>query len=180
MNRENKNLFFIKVLPFNFKNQPTTIHKNSEFSGNKMFDEAKSSELKIVLPNIAKSFKMPKDSVAGMAIKLTIIKIKILAFKRDILNCSMNVAVGTSKILMPEVKAAKSKSTKNAIATQFPKGIWAKIFGKVTKTKPAPEFGSSPNEKTAGNIIIPASSANNVSEKIIVYADFVIFLSSFM
>ena len=47
-------------------------------------------------------------------------------------------------------------------------------------TSPAPELGSSPNENIAGKIIIPAINAKNVSDKIIVYVVFAMFLSSLM
>ena len=143
-----------------------------------MFDDVKSSKSKNDLSKNFTFSKSPKESVAGIAISAIRIKIRTLAFSLDILNLSINVAVGTSKILIPEVKAATNNNTKNAAETTFPKGICENIFGKVTKTSPAPEFGSRPNEKTAGKIIIPAKSANAVSENIIVYADFVIFLSS--
>ena len=88
------------------------------------------------------------------------------------------MATGTSKILIPEVRAAKRSKTKKAVKIILPWLIWEKICGKVTKTNPAPEFGSKPNENMAGKIIIPAISANIVSKNIIVYADFAIFLSS--
>ena len=180
LNNENKNLFCIKVLPLSFKNHPTIKHKKSVFSGRRMFEDEKSSRSKKDLPAIVKSLRTPKDNVAGIEIKPIIKNNNALALILEMLNLSVRAAAGTSKMLMPEVKAATKRRMKNAAEMIFPKGSWLKIAGRVTKTKPAPESGSSPKDATAGKIIIPARIANIVSAKIIVYADFVMFLSSFI
>jgi len=74
-------------------------------------------------------------------------------------------------MLIPEVIAAQKSKIKNALAIIPPCGICINTFGRVTNTNPAPEFGSKPKENTAGNIIIPARTENNILENIIVYAD---------
>ena len=156
------------------------MHKNKVLSGSITFDVRKSRKSNKVLPIIFTSPKIPKDKVAGIAIADIMQNSMVQAFVRDILNLSISVAQGPSTILIPEVSAAQNNKTKNANETKFPHGICENIFGRVTKTSPAPEFGSILNENTAGNIIIPANIANAVSDKIIVYADFTRLLSSFM
>ena len=142
-----------------------------------MFNNLNSTN-KILLINMSISFKIPNDNVARTEITPIITNNMLLALILEILQFSINDAMGTSRMLMPDVMAANKSNIKNKIETMFPKGIWAKICGKVTKTKPAPEFGSKPKENIAGKSIIPAISANIVSNKIIVYALFAIFLSS--
>ena len=133
-----------------------------------MFDVVKSKRSKRVLSKSLKLPKSPKDNVVGIAIN-EIMKNNITqAFVLEILNLSIKVAQGPSTMLMPEVSAAQKRSTKNAQETTLPKGIFEKIIGSVTKTSPAPEFGSILKENTAGKIIIPANIANIVSDKIIV------------
>jgi len=133
-----------------------------------MFDVKKSRKSNIVFPNIVAFSNNPKDNVAGIA--TTEIRINKItdAFILDILNLSIKVAQGPSTILIPDVIAADNKSTKNAQEIILPYWTWANILGSVTNTSPAPELGSKLKENTAGNIIIPARIANNVSDKIIV------------
>ncbi len=128
----------------------------------------KSRKSNIVLSKILIPSRTPKDNVAGIAITVIIPNRMAHAFILDILNLSIIVAHGPSRMLIPEVTAAQKSRTKNAQEITFPQGICENIFGKVTKTRPAPEFGSILNENTAGNIIIPANIANAVSEIIIV------------
>ena len=163
-----KNLFEINCSPLIFKNHPAIIHKNSAFKGIKTFEVAKSRKSKIVFPIIFTLSKTPNESDAGIAIA-DIIQNKIKqAFLRDILNLSVIDATGTSIMLIPDVTAAARSRIKKAAETILPWGILEKIYGRVTKTNPAPEFGSRPNENIAGKIIMPAISANKVSEKIII------------
>ena len=123
---------------------------------------------------------MPKESVAGIDI-IPIIKNRMVqAFALVILHLSIIDAIGTSIILIPDVTAAANSRKKNNTDTIFPCGICANIWGIVMNTSPAPELGSNPKENIAGKIIIPAVSAKNVSEKIIVYVVLVMFLSSLM
>ena len=173
-----KNLFLRNKWPLIFKNQPAIIQRNNAFRGIKRLDVVKSRKSKIFFPNIFKSFNIPKDSVAGIASADTIQNNIKQAFVLENLKRSTIVAIGTSIMLIPEVIAAAKSSIKNATEIMLPCGIWENMYGNVTNTNPAPEDGSSPKENIAGNIIIPAISANIVSEKIIVYVDFVIFLSS--
>ena len=163
-----KILFFNIISPLIFKNHPAIIHKIREFKGISIFDAEKSSISKIVFPNSFISPKIPNDKVAGMLIKATAKNIIIHAFNLDIFNLSTKVAQGTSSMLIPDVTAAQNNKIKNAPAIMFPQGICIKTFGKVTKTSPAPEFGSNPKENTAGNIIIPARTENKILENIIV------------
>ena len=60
---------------------------------------------------------------------------------RGILNLSVNTAIDTSSMLIPEVIAAAKSNIKNNTETALPCGIWANIYGNVTKTSPAPESG---------------------------------------
>ncbi len=172
LNPKSKNntsiLFLIMLFPLIFKYQPEIKQRNRVLSGSIIFDVKKSKKSNIVRPKILTSPKIPNDNVAGIAIS-EIIKNSILqALILDILNLSINVAQGPSIILMPEVTAALKSNTKNAKETKFPYGTCENILGKVTKTSPAPEFGSRLNENTAGKIIIPARIAKAVSDKIIV------------
>jgi hypothetical protein len=128
----------------------------------------KSRKSNIVLSKILIPSKIPKDNVAGIAITEIIPNRMAHAFILDILNLSIIVAQGPSRILIPEVTAAQKSKTKNAQEIILPQGICENIFGKVTKTRPAPEFGSILNENTAGKIIIPARIAKAVSDKVIV------------
>lgn len=133
-----------------------------------MFEVVKSRKSKMVLLNRVNLFKRPKDKVAGIAIKDIIPNNIAQDFILEILNCSISVAQGASKILIPDVTAAQNSRTKNAKDTKLPNGSCAKILGRVIKTSPAPDDGSRLNENTAGNIIIPARIANAVSESMIV------------
>lgn len=161
-------LFFIKFCPLIFRYQPEIRHKNRVFSGSIIFEVKKSKNSKSVLSNILKSFKSPNDSVVGIAISEIIVNKIVQAFALEILNLSTRVAQGPSTMLIPDVTAAQNNKIKNAEEIRFPNGICENIFGKVTKTSPAPESGSIPNENTAGKIIIPARIAKVVSDKIIV------------
>ena len=175
-----KSCFLNIISPLIFKNHPAITHKIREFKGNKIFDAEKSSISNIVLSKSFKLFKIPKDNVAGMLIADTMKNIKMLAFTRDNLNLSTKVAHGTSNMLIPEVIAAQNNKIKNAPAITLPQGICINTFGKVTNTNPAPELASSPKENTAGKIIMPARTENSMLEKIIVYAECTIHLSSFI
>ena len=138
------------------------------FIGIKIFAVRKSRLSKIVFPQILKLFKSPNDKLAKMDKIATDIETKTFALILVIFALSIKLATGTSKILIPDVSAAKNNRMKNAPEIISLYGIWEKIWGRVTKTSPAPEFGSSPKENIAGKIIIPADSANNVS-KILLY-----------
>ena len=163
-----KILFLKNILPLIFKNHPAIMHKINALKGIKTFEVIKSRKSNNVFLHIVKFPNTPKDSVAGIA-SIDIIKnTKKQAFPRDIFNLSINDAIGTSIMLIPEVIAAAKRSIKNKTDIILPCGIIENIYGKVTNTSPAPELGSKPNENIAGNIIIPAISANKVSENIIV------------
>ena len=155
-------------LPLIFKYHPEIKHKNNAFKGNIRFDVIKSRKSNIVLSKILTPFSIPKERVAGIAITEIIPNKMEHAFILDILNLSIIVAHGPSRILIPEVTAAQNSKMKNAQAIMLPQGICENIFGKVTKTSPAPELGSILNENTAGKIIIPARIAKAVSDKIMV------------
>ena len=144
------------------------MHMNKAFRGIKRFEVIKSRKSKIDLLSMVKWLKTPKESVAGIARADTIKNKYVQALFLDIFILSIIDAIGTSIMLMPEVMAAASNRVKNAAETILPYCICAKICGNVTNTNPAPELGSSPKENIAGKIIIPAISANNVSEKIMV------------
>ncbi len=161
-------LLFSRVYPLIFKYHPEIKHNTNALNGSIIFDVKKSKVSKIVFPNIFIFSKLPKDNVAGIAIIEIMKNNKTQALTLDIFKFSTKVAQGHSTILIAEVTAALNNKTKNAKEIQFPKAIWENIFGKVTKASPAPEFGSILNENTAGKIIIPAKSANAVSDKIIV------------
>ena len=159
---------FIIAFPFILRYQPDIRHKNKVFNGSITFEVKKSKKSKIDLSKILQFPRSPNESVAGTA-RADINTNKIThAFCLDILNLSIRVAQGPSRILIPEVTAAQNNKIKNAQETTLPYGICENILGKVTKTKPAPEFGVIPKENTAGKIIIPARIAKIVSEKIIV------------
>ena len=64
-------------------------------------------------------FNIPKDKVASVeSIAITTNKIT-LAFVLEIFNLSTSDAIGTSKILMPEVRAANKINIKNAVETIY-------------------------------------------------------------
>ena len=154
--------------PLIFRYQPEIKHKNRVFIGSIILEVKKSRKSKIDLSRNFIPLKSPNDRVAGIA-KIPIIANNMQqAFILEILNLSISVAQGPSRILIPEVTAAQNSRIKNAHEIIFPQGICANILGKVTNTSPAPEFGCMLNENTAGNIIIPASIANAVSDRIIV------------
>ena len=166
------------MFPFNFKYQPEIKQRNSVFIGSIIFEVRKSRKSKIVRSKILTFSSIPKDNDAKTEI-VEIIKNNIQQARiLEILNLSIKDAQGPSTILIPDVTAAQKSNIKNRKEIPFPYGICANIFGKVTNTRPAPEFGSILKENTAGKIIIPASNAKNVSDKIIVYADFTRLLSS--
>jgi hypothetical protein len=108
--------------PLIFKYQPEIKHKNRVFIGSIIFDVKKSKKSKIVLPNNFISPKSPNDSVAGIAITAIALNSIILALILEILNLSIRVAQGPSKMLIPEVTAAQNSSIKNAKEIMFPNG----------------------------------------------------------
>ena len=97
----------------------------------------------------------------------------------DILKFSIKDEIAVSIILIPEVIAAKNKSTKNITPNNSGNGSFIKICGREIKTKVAPAVGSTPKENTTGKITIPAVTAIKVSKNIKVYADLKIFVFSF-
>ena len=165
--RKETNLFFINCSPLIFKNQPAIKHRNKAFKGINMFAVKKSNKSNIVLSEILKLLKTPKDNAAGIASNdITINNIE-QARTLEIFHLSIIDATGTSTMLIPDVIAATKSRMKNAAEIIFPNGIWANIWGMVINTSPAPELGSNPKENIEGKIIIPAKSAKKVSEKII-------------
>ena len=88
-----------------------------------MFDVVKSRKSKIDFPQIFTPLNKPKDKDAGIASIEIIINNNKQALVLVMLNFSIIVAQGASRILMPEVTAAQNKSTKNAKEIIFPKGI---------------------------------------------------------
>ena len=134
----------------------------------------------MVLSAILNPLKIPKDNVAGILITATIILNKTVAFCLEILKWLINAYIAVSKMLIPDVTAAKNNNIKNIKPINTGHGSFANISGNAIKTKDAPADGVTPNENTMGNIIIPAIIAIKVSKKINVYADFTMLLSSFM
>ena len=61
--------------------------------------------------------------------------------------------------------AAKDMKMKNKVPQILPPGIWLKMFGNVTNTRPGPSPGSTPNAKHAGKMTRPAAKATNVSKR---------------
>ena len=119
-NNVDKTLFLINISLLNFKPHAAIKHKLSAFIGIKTFAVIKSKKSKIVFWKIVRCFKRPKDNVAGIAI-IEIIPNKIAdALTLEILNLSIKVATGTSKILIPDVNAATRRNIKNAIKTRLP------------------------------------------------------------
>jgi len=72
---------------------------------------------------------------------------------------------------MDEVNAANSASMKNAPPTQAPYGISLNAMGRVTKKRPGPPAGSSPNANTSGKMAKPATNATRVSAATMVPAE---------
>ena len=134
----------------------------------------------MVLSNIFTLFKTPKDNVAGRLIAPIIILNMIVAFLRESLKTFIKEAIAVSIILIPEVIAAKNKSTKKIKPVIDANGNCANISGSEINTKVAPAEGSTPKENTIGKIIIPAVTAIRVSKKINVYDDFIMFVSFFI
>ena len=77
------------------------------------------------------------------------------------------------------MRAATAKSTKKMMQKTYPPVIWLKIIGKVLKTSPIPAVGFTPNEKAAGKMTTPASTATSVSARVTERA-VVAMLSSFL
>lgn len=108
-------------------NQPQIMQIISVLKGSKIVEVTKSRESKIVLPNILKFSKAPKERAEGM-LKMPIINVKITtAFFLDILKLSIKQAVDVSIKLMPDVTAAKKRSRKNKIAQGIENGIFKNI-----------------------------------------------------
>ena len=99
------------------------MQRTNALIGIKIFEVTKSRKSKIVLPNNLISPKALKESVAGIARAEIIIKSKMHDFNLVNLNLSLKVATETSRMLMPEVKAAQKSNIKNKSATIFPCGI---------------------------------------------------------
>jgi hypothetical protein len=76
-----------------------------------------------------------------------------------------------------DVVTAKKRSKKKVAPNNNPKLISWKIEGKVIKVSFIPEAGSSPKEKTMGNMIKPPRNAISRSETAIIPALFTIFSS---
>ena len=119
-NNVDKTLLLINISLLNFNPQAAIKHKTSAFIGINTFAVIKSKKSKIVFWKIVRCFNKPKDNVAGIAI-IEIIPNKIVdALTLEILNLSIKVATGTSKMLIPDVNAATRRNTKNAIKTRLP------------------------------------------------------------
>ena len=116
-------LLLINVLPLIFKNHPANIHKINALNGIRMLDVMKSRKSKIVFLQIVKFSNNPNDKQAGTEIKPIIMNNIVQAFLRDTLNLSDIEAVGTSKILIPDVIAAARSKIKNNAETISPCGI---------------------------------------------------------
>ena len=82
-------------------------------------------------------------------------------------NLRLTQATSGSARPTMEVTAATDKSRKKTEPISQLPGIWAKARGSVSKMRPGPIFGSSPKRNTMGKIIKPASSATQVSIRII-------------
>lgn len=120
----------------------------------------------MVLSNNFKLESIPKDKEAKTLINAIIEETITVAFFLDILQFSINAAIGVSIMLIPDVMAANSKSTKNKTPNNAPNGNLTNISGSEININVAPAVGSTPKENTIGKIIIPAKSAINVSKKI--------------
>ena len=117
------NLFLINNSPLTFKNQPAIIHTKKAFIGIKQFDVIKSRKSKMFLPRILKFFNSPNDNVAGIDITEIMKNKYVQALFFDIFNFSIIDAIGTSRILIPEVTDAANNKIKNEKDTIFPCGI---------------------------------------------------------
>ena len=60
-------------------------------------------------------------------------------------------------------KLAKIMNRKNSVPQRRPPAMFVKTFGSVRKMSAGPSFGSTPKEKHAGKMIVPAISATKVS-----------------
>lgn len=116
-------LFSRNISPLILSPKLATKHNTSAFIGIKIFAVKKSRKSKIDFLKIKISAKSPKDSVAKIEIIATITKITKQAFALEYFILSIKDATGTSKMLMPEVKAAKKSNKKNNAKMTFPKEI---------------------------------------------------------
>ena len=100
------------------------------------------------------------------------------AFFLAILNLSVTKAIDTSAREIVEVTAATKSNRKNNVDQNRVNGIEENTSGKVTNTSVAPSrlSPSSPNDITAGNIIIPMSMATPKSSTDTVAAVFTRFV----
>ena len=76
----------------------------------------------------------------------------------------------TSKSDTVEVSAATVSNRKKSVDHRADTGIWLKTLGSVTNTRSGPATGSSPQENTAGKMMMPESMATEVSSMATVVA----------
>lgn len=103
-----------------FNNPAAKMHITRLLKGIKILAVRKSKISKMVRLNSVRFFKTPKDNAAGIEITATIEDINNEALVLVILKFSINAATATSRILIPEVSAAKNKREKNPNATSPP------------------------------------------------------------
>ena len=72
-----------------------------------------------------------------------------------------------SNTAMTVERAAKLMKMKNSVPHSWPPAMTLKMLGRVTKTRPGPEPGSTPKAKQAGKMIRPAIRATKVSRPMI-------------
>ena len=124
------------------------------------------------------SLKVLKDKALSTATIVIKVAVTAMAFMREILYSSIKKAMEISLSEIVDVIDAKNNKIKKRTAQMVPPGNCWKMVGKISKMSLGPALGSSSNENTAGNIIMPANIATKVSSDDIVTASFMRLLSS--
>lgn len=124
--------------------QPRLLVQKSKYNklpkGNKLFETMKSSKSWIVVPvpKGAKSLQRLKPRTQGIDKMIIKNKLTTTAFLRSQPHKSMAKLMMFSKTAIIVERAAKLIKTKKSAPQICPAGIWLKILGKVTKTRPGP------------------------------------------
>ena len=71
-----------------------------------------------------------------------------------------------SNTAMTVEKLAKHMNRKNSVPQMRPPAMFTKMLGRVTKMSPGPAPVSTPKEKQAGKMMMPAMIATNVSSRV--------------
>lgn len=136
-------------------------------TGSMTFVATVSSRLNIFMPPILIQDRDPWDS-EHMVLRINSGSITVRhADVRRIRNRSCMNAIDTSASDIVDVSAATMRSRKKSDDHNCVRGICANTYGRVTKTSVAPSSPSllSPNDFTAGNIIIPIITATSISRR---------------